>query len=254
MPINYLLTICILVFILIIVCYILIYNKLRRLSVKIEESSSGIDVALEKRYDMLSEEIEAVKKFLKHEYDTYLAVTSVRSGKEFEEEVLKEKKTLSKEALNTIDEIIKTQQKQMTHIKKQIEIQHNSKSRREKNQVQQEIYKNNVSEYKMNIDKKIGLLSSIQQGLGGISSTINALSEQYPTLYSHVSMNNLQKSIFDAEEHLQAARRLYNANVSLYNQTIVMFPYSIVANIHGMHKADFYEVDEKKKEYKINFN
>ena len=106
----------------------------------------------------------------------------------------------------------------------------------------------------MNIDKKIGLLSSIQQGLGGISSTINALSEQYPTLYSHVSMNNLQKSIFDAEEHLQAARRLYNANVSLYNQTIVMFPYSIVANIHGMHKADFYEVDEKKKEYKINFN
>lgn len=254
MPINYLLTICILVFILIIVCYILIYNKLRRLSVKIEESSSGIDVALEKRYDMLSEEIEAVKKFLKHEYDTYLAVTSVRSDKKFEKEVLKEKKTLSKEALNTIDEIIKTQQKQMTHIKKQIEIQHNSKSRREKNQVQQEIYKNNVSEYKMNIDKKIGLLSSIQQGLGGISSTINALSEQYPTLYSHVSMNNLQKSIFDAEEHLQAARRLYNANVSLYNQTIVMFPYSIVANIHGMHKADFYEVDEKKKEYKINFN
>ena len=254
MPINYLLTICILVFILIIVCYILIYNKLRRLSVKIEESSSGIDVALEKRYDMLSEEIEAVKKFLKHEYDTYLAVTSVRSGKEFEKEVLKEKKTLSKEALNTIDEIIKTQQKQMTHIRNQIETQHRTKNYRGNNHAKQEVYKNSMAEYKMNINQKIGLLSSIQQGLGVISSTINALSEQYPTLYSHISMNHFQKSIFDAEEHLQAARRLYNSNVSLYNQTIVMFPYSIVASIHGMHKADFYEVDEKKKEYKINFN
>lgn len=66
----------------VIVFYISAYNKLRRLSVKVEEGSAGIDVALEKRYDMLSEEIEAVKKFLQHEYDTYVAVTSVRAGKE----------------------------------------------------------------------------------------------------------------------------------------------------------------------------
>ena len=64
-------------------------------------------------------------------------------------------------------------------------------------------------------------------------------------------MDHFQKSIYDAEEHLQAARRLYNSNVSLYNQKIVMFPYSVVARIHGMYKADFYEVDENKKEYLI---
>lgn len=80
---------------LIIICYISIYNKLRRLSVKVEEGSSGIDVALEKRYDMLSEEIEAVKKFLKHEYDTYVSVTSIRKGKDLEEETFKEKRALS---------------------------------------------------------------------------------------------------------------------------------------------------------------
>ena len=67
-------------------------------------------------------------------------------------------------------------------------------------------------------------------------------------------MEHFQKSIYEAEEHLQAARRLYNANVSLYNQKIVMFPYSIIAGIHGMRKADFYQVDEKKKEYKVNFD
>lgn len=42
--------------------YILLYNRLRKLYIKVEESSSDIDVALEKRFDLLSEEIETVKK------------------------------------------------------------------------------------------------------------------------------------------------------------------------------------------------
>lgn len=223
---------------LIIICYISIYNKLRRLSVKVEEGSSGIDVALEKRYDMLSEEIEAVKKFLKHEYDTYVSVTSIRQGKELEEEIFKEKNALSKEALKSIDEAIKIQQQQMQKIKSQIQ---NTKQ-----------HQNN--QYKMAINNKIAMLSAIQQNLGGVGSAIDALSEQYPVLYSHVSMEYFQRMIFDAEEHLQAARRLYNSNVSLYNQKIVMFPYIIVAKIHGMNKADFYKIDEKKKEYTVNFD
>ena len=57
MPINYILAAIAIVIILIIIFYISAYNQLRRLSVKIEEGSSGIDVALEKRYDMLSEQI-----------------------------------------------------------------------------------------------------------------------------------------------------------------------------------------------------
>ena len=254
MPINYILIAVILIIAVLILFYILIYNTLRRLAVKVEEGSSGIDVALEKRYDMLSEEIEAVKKFLKHEYDTYMAVTSIRAGKEIEEETLKEKKALSEEALKTIDETIQAQQEQMNRIKKQIERQHSSKKHKEKNQARQEAYENSVDEQKMNINQKIGMLSSIHQGLGGVGTAIDALSEQYPVLYSYVSMDHFQKSIFDAEEHLQASRRLYNSNVSIYNQKLVMFPYSIVAGIHGMNKADFYEVDEKKKEYKVNFD
>ena len=251
MPINYILAAIAIVIILIIIFYISAYNQLRRLSVKIEEGSSGIDVALEKRYDMLSEQIEAVKKFLKHEYDTYLAITSMRTGKELEEETFKEKKALSEEALKSIDETIKAQQEQMAKIKLQIESQHGTKEQIQKNQ---EAYENSAAEHKMNVNQKIGVLASIQQDLGSVGSAINAISEQYPTLYSYVSMDNFQKAIFDAEEHLQAARRLYNSNVSLYNQKIVMFPYSIIANKHGMQKADFYEVDEAKKEYKVNFD
>jgi LemA protein len=50
------------------------------------------------------------------------------------------------------------------------------------------------------------------------------------------------------EEHLQAARRLYNSNVSFYNQLLVSFPASIVANNKKMVKRDFFEADEIKKE------
>ena len=80
------------------ILYIKFYNRLRRLSVKVQEGSAGIDVALEKRYDMLSEEIEAVKKYLAHEYQIYTEVTSTRAGKKLNESIFQEKKQLSEEA------------------------------------------------------------------------------------------------------------------------------------------------------------
>ena len=81
------------------ILYIKFYNRLQRLSVKVQEGSAGIDVALEKRYDMLSEEIEAVKKYLAHEYQIYTEVTSTRAGKELNESIFQEKKQLSEEAV-----------------------------------------------------------------------------------------------------------------------------------------------------------
>ena len=36
------------------ILYVKFYNRLQRLFVKVQEGSAGIDVALEKRYDMLS--------------------------------------------------------------------------------------------------------------------------------------------------------------------------------------------------------
>lgn len=107
--------------------------------------------------------------------------------------------------------------------------------------------------HQVSLDRKIGLLTSVQQGLTGVNSAINALAEQYPTLYSYASMQHFQQDIFDAEEHLQAARRLYNSNVSLYNQRLRTFPYLLLAKLHGMKEAKFYAVDEKKKDFKVQF-
>lgn len=77
---------------------------------------------------------------------------------------------------------------------------------------------------------------------------INVLAEAYPELKSSENFKTLQLSVADVEEHLQAARRLYNANISSYNQEIVSFPTSIVAGMKGFVKKEFFEADDAKKE------
>jgi LemA protein len=84
---------------------------------------------------------------------------------------------------------------------------------------------------------------------------INVVAESYPELKSNENFKTLQQSISDVEEHLQAARRLYNSNVSIFNQMLVTFPASMVANSKKMTKRDFFEADEEaKKDVKIDLN
>ena len=75
-----------------------------------------------------------------------------------------------------------------------------------------------------------------------------ALAENYPDLQASENFKELQLAIADTEEHLQAARRLYNSNVSSYNQKIVTFPLSLVANYKKLTKKEFFNADDKKRE------
>jgi len=78
---------------------------------------------------------------------------------------------------------------------------------------------------------------------------INLLVENYPDLKASENYRILQKAIADVEEHLQASRRLYNANVSSYNQKIVTFPSSAIANSKGLTKKESFLL--RKKSAKI---
>ena len=80
-----------------------------------------------------------------------------------------------------------------------------------------------------------------------IKEAVEALVREYKQSTTIRTKRYLQKSIIEVEEHLQAARRMYNANVSTYNQMIVTFPISIIANSKGMVKKDFFEAEETKK-------
>lgn len=174
-PIYILITIIVLILI-VIIWYISTSNKLNRAVVKIDESLSGIDVALTKRYDVLTKMIDVVKSYAKHEQETLFEVIKLRENMSIKEK---------NEANHLMDENFKK---------------------------------------------------------------INIVAENYPELKSSENYKTLQQSIADVEEHLQAARRFYNSNVSLYNQLLVSFPTSSVASMKGMTKKDFFEADETKKE------
>lgn len=160
----------------VVISIIVMSNNLNKALVKIDEASSGIDVALTKRYDVLTKMIETVKGYAKHEKEVLFDVVKIRKGMTIEEK---------NEANKQMDETL---------------------------------------------------------------SKINVLAENYPDLKASENFKTLQDSITDVEEHLQAARRLYNANISSYNQMIVTFPISIIAGTKGLSKREFFVAEEHKKQ------
>ena len=166
----------IVVVVILLIAYISIRNNISRTQIKIDEASAGIDVALQKRYDVLTKMLDVVKAYTKYEKETILDVIKVRKGMSMDE--------------------------------------------------------------KADADKK----------MNEEFSKISVVAENYPELRSSYNYKTLQQAIADTEEHLQAARRMFNSNVSRLNQLLVTFPSSVVASSMGVTKKAFYEVEEAKKE------
>ena len=165
--------------------YISTSNKLNRYVVKMDEAESGIDVALTKRYDLLTKALAAVKGYAKHESETLAKIVEMRNpGKNAS---MQEKQEFANQQSRALE-------------------------------------------------------------------SLNVVVEQYPNLKADTQFSALQANIADVEEQLQAARRLYNSNVSTYNQAIVTFPTSFVANRKGMSKRAFFEAEAaKRQDVKMEF-
>lgn len=160
-------------------------NLLRREVVKIDESASGIDVALTKRYDLLTKSVAVVKGVAKHEQETLTNVIAMR--RPASDASMKEK-----------------------------------------------------AEFETSMTKAF--------------DSINIVAEKYPEIKANQNFTQLQNQVAEVEEQLQASRRVYNSNVSVYNQDIVVFPKSLVANHLRMTRRDFFEAEEaKRKDVEISF-
>ena len=90
--------------------------------------------------------------------------------------------------------------------------------------------------------------SEANRQMDAVEGRINILAEAYPELRSSDNFRELQTTITEVEDNLQAARRIYNMNVSAYNQMLVTWPDSIVGRRHNHQARDFFEADEKKKQ------
>lgn len=62
----------------IIIWYIATMNHLRRVEVKCDEAESGIDVALNKRFDLITKLVDACKGYMKHENETLRKIIELR--------------------------------------------------------------------------------------------------------------------------------------------------------------------------------
>jgi len=150
-------------------------NNFKRMKIKIEEALSGIEIALTKRFDMLTKLLDVARGFAKHEKETLSLVIQMRKG--------------------------------------------------------------------MSVNE----LNQASAQCDQVMARINAVAEAYPELRSAEMFRELQSGIRDTEAHLQAARRLYNSNVTSYNTAVAVFPTSIVAGAGGFHKEDFFAADEMKR-------
>ena len=89
-------------------------------------------------------------------------------------------------------------------------------------------------------------MNDAQQQMDALRGKIFAVAENYPELRSSDVFVELQRGIRDAEEHLQAARRLYNSNVTAYNTAIAMFPAKLLAG--PRQPKEFFAADAGKRE------
>jgi LemA protein len=174
-------------FILIIILWFIgTMNRLRHYGLKVQEAESGIDVALTKRYDLLTKMLEATKGYAKHESETLEKIVKWRGG-----------------------------------------------------------IPNNAS-----LEDKEEFTKQLRE----VSSGIDVVVEQYPDLKTNTVFKELQAAMVNTEDHLQAARRLYNANVTQLNHLIVSFPQSIVANSIHLEQRPYFETEERKrKDVEIKF-
>lgn len=82
-----------------------------------------------------------------------------------------------------------------------------------------------------------------ENALAGTMKSLFALTENYPDLKANTNFLQLQGTLGEIEEHLQNARRYYNALVRDNNTAVESFPSNLIANNFGFGKFDFFEIE-----------
>jgi LemA protein len=87
-----------------------------------------------------------------------------------------------------------------------------------------------------------------ERTLGAAVRQLLALAEAYPDLKAGESYLSLQRSLVEIEDHLQDARRYYNAVVRDYNIRTAQFPSNLVAGALGFRPAEFFGLTDRSEE------
>jgi LemA protein len=81
--------------------------------------------------------------------------------------------------------------------------------------------------------------------LAGAVRQVFVLAEAYPELRAAESYLALQKNLTEIEDHIQNARRYYNAVVRDLNTKIQQFPSNLLAGPFGFRAAEFFGLSDR---------
>lgn len=85
---------------------------------------------------------------------------------------------------------------------------------------------------------------NVSQELNRQINSIIATAENYPELKASEQFLNLQKNLSKVESQLQAARRIYNNDVTNYNTKISVVPYNIVAGMFNFKSEALFKLED----------
>lgn len=80
--------------------------------------------------------------------------------------------------------------------------------------------------------------------VAGALNRIFAIAEAYPDLKAAASFAGLQRTLVEVEDHLQNARRYYNAVVRDHNTAIAQFPASLLAGPLRFRPLEFFGLED----------
>ncbi len=96
---------------------------------------------------------------------------------------------------------------------------------------------------------------SLKEGaeLNSECNHIIALAENYPELKASEQFLDLQKSLSKMESQLQAARRIYNSEVTAYNTKMSVVPTNIIASMFNFKEEELFqlETEEARKNIEV---
>jgi LemA protein len=93
--------------------------------------------------------------------------------------------------------------------------------------------------------------NQLQSALGRLLVVV----ERYPELRSNQNFIRLQDELAGTENRIAVALKRYNDSVRIFNTKIRRFPSSVVAQMMGLEKKDYFEIEEGSREVpNVDFN
>ena len=92
--------------------------------------------------------------------------------------------------------------------------------------------------------KGVAATAAADNAFSAMLGRLLAVAEAYPDLKADANFRQLQEELSEIEDHLQSARRYYNATARDLNTRIQSFPDVLFARPLGFSEAEFYQDDD----------